>query len=160
MSWGESPDGGKEKQVTEVTILPVEARENEIKRYRDEVKEGRLVPPKNHHFEVEIVQVDGSVFPYPGRLTFAAPPYSAQTGTFLLRASVNNPAGELRPNQFVRARLKGSIRPKSITIPQRAIQRGVQGAITYGWSPKTARPKYGPSRQATGTAMTFLLQRV
>jgi len=105
--------------------------ENEIKRYRDEVKEGRLIPPKNHHFEVEIVQVDGSVFPYPGRLTFAAPSYSAQTGTFLLRASVNNPAGELRPNQFVRARLKGSIRPKSITIPQRAIQQGAKGH--YVW---------------------------
>lgn len=105
--------------------------ENEIKRYQDEVKEGRLHPPKNHHFEVEIVQVDGSRFPYSGRLTFVAPSYSAQTGTFLLRASVNNPAGELRPNQFVRARLKGSIRPKSLTIPQRAIQQGAKGH--YVW---------------------------
>jgi membrane fusion protein (multidrug efflux system) len=105
--------------------------ENEMQRYHDEVKAGRLVRPKNHNYDVEIVLVNGSVFPHPGRLTFAAPSYSAQTGTFLLRASVDNPQGELRPNQFVRVRLKGAIRPKSITIPQRAIQQGAKGH--YVW---------------------------
>ena len=106
--------------------------ENEIKRYQDEVKEGRLIRPKNHSYDVEIVLVNGSIFPHIGRLTFAAPSYSAQTGTFLIRASVDNPKGELRPNQFVRVRLKGAIRAKSITIPQRAIQQGAKGH--YVWA--------------------------
>ena len=105
--------------------------ENELKRYSDAVAHGRLRPPKGHNFEVEIVLVDGSIFPQTGRITFAAPSYSAQTGTFLLRASVDNPKGALRPNQFVRARLKGAMRTKSITIPQRAIQQGAKGHFVW-----------------------------
>ena len=43
------------------------------------------------------------------------------TGTFLVRASFDNPNGVLRPNQHVRARIHGAIRPKAILVPQRAV---------------------------------------
>ena len=75
--------------------------------------------------------VDGNLFPYTGAITFADPSYNSTTGTFLLRATVNNPAGVLRPNQYVRVRLKGAIRPNAIVIPQRAVQQSAKGHFVW-----------------------------
>ena len=44
------------------------------------------------------------LFPHTGRITFADSSFNAQTGTFLIRASVDNPKGTLLPNQYVRVR--------------------------------------------------------
>ncbi len=105
--------------------------ENEMKKYRDEVASGKIIRPKNDNYDIEIVLVDGSIFPHSGRITFAAPSFNEKTGTFLLRASVANPKGILRPNQYVRARMKGAIRPNAITIPQRAVQQGAKGHFVW-----------------------------
>ena len=37
----------------------------------------------------------------------------------------------LRPNQYVRARLKGAIRPNAIVVPQRAVQQGAKGHFVW-----------------------------
>ncbi len=105
--------------------------ENEMQRYRDELSRGLLRAPRDENYEIEIILVDGSVYPHSGRITFAEPSYSAQTGTFLLRATVENPKGLLRPNQYVRARLKGAIRPNAILLPQRAVQQGSKGHFVW-----------------------------
>jgi len=105
--------------------------ENELQRYRRQIAAGRLRPPKSEEYEVEIILVDGSVYPYTGRMTFAEPSYNPQTGTFLIRVSVDNPKGILRPNQFVRVRLKGTVRPKAILVPQRAVQQGSRGQFVW-----------------------------
>jgi membrane fusion protein, multidrug efflux system len=105
--------------------------ENEMQRFRDQVEKGLLLPPKDQNYEVEVLLVDDSVFPYKGRITFAEPSYNAQTGTFLIRASVENPDGVLRQNQYVRVRLKGAIRPNAVLIPQRSVQQGSKGQ--YVW---------------------------
>jgi membrane fusion protein (multidrug efflux system) len=105
--------------------------ENEWQRIDNDVKAGRLVLPKDRNMTVEIEQVDGSLFPFTGKITFADPSYNPQTGTFLLRASVNNPKGILRPNQYVRARLKGAVRPHAILVPQRAVQQSGQGHFVW-----------------------------
>lgn len=105
--------------------------ENEIKKYHDSVAKGRLLIPKAEKFVVEVVLVDGSIFPYTGQVTFAEPSFNQQTGTFAIRASVDNPQGVLRPNQFVRARLKGAIRPNAILVPQKAVQQGSKGHFLW-----------------------------
>jgi membrane fusion protein (multidrug efflux system) len=105
--------------------------ENELKHYYDQVDSGRIRPPKGNNFLVEIVLVDGSIFPHTGRITFAAPSFNPKTGTFLFRVSFANPKGWLRPNQYVRVRLKGCIRPKAIIIPQRAVQQGAKGHFVW-----------------------------
>jgi membrane fusion protein, multidrug efflux system len=105
--------------------------ENELLRYREEISSGKVIPPADKDFIVEIILVDGSIFPYTGKITFAAPSYNTQTGTFLLRASVDNPDGVLRPNQFVRARLKGAVRPRAILVPQTAVQQGSKGHFVW-----------------------------
>jgi membrane fusion protein (multidrug efflux system) len=105
--------------------------ENEMTKYHDQIAKGLLIPPKNGGYEVEIIRVDGSVFPHAGRITFAAPSFDPKTGTFLLRASVVNPEGVLRPNQFVRARLKGASRPNAVLVPQKAVQQGAKGHFVW-----------------------------
>ena len=105
--------------------------ENELQRYRDEAAKGLLRAPASGEYEVEVVLPDGSLFPHTGRITFASPSYSAQTGTFMLRASVDNPDGVLRPNQYVRARIKGATRPSAILVPQRAVQQGAEGHFVW-----------------------------
>ncbi len=126
----------KNAQLTTVSVLTpmwinFSISENEMERIRNEVKSGLLRLPENRSFLVEIELVDGSIFPHTGRITFADPSYNPQTGTFLIRASVDNPDGVLRPNQYVRTRLIGAVRPNSILVPQRAVQQGAGGHFVW-----------------------------
>ena len=105
--------------------------ENEIQSYREQITKGLLKAPIADKYTIEVILVDGSVYPHKGHITFAEPSYNTQTGTFLIRASVNNPQGVLRPNQYVRVRLKGAIRPKAILVPQRAVQQGSRGHFVW-----------------------------
>jgi len=123
-------------QLTSVVLLSpmwvnFSLSENEMQKLRVQVAKGLLRPPENNRYVVEVVLVDGSVFPHTGRITFADPSYNPQTGTFLVRASVDNPRGVLRPNQYVRVRLKGATRPDAILVPQRAVQQGSKGHFVW-----------------------------
>lgn len=123
-------------QLTTVSVLTpmwvnFSLSENEYLRLQNDIRDGRLRMPKDMNLTVEIVQPDGSVFPFTGKITFADPSYNAQTGTFLIRATVDNPKGVLRPNQYVRARLKGAVRPNAILVPQRAVQQGAKGHFAW-----------------------------
>jgi membrane fusion protein, multidrug efflux system len=88
---------------------------------------GQLILPKADSFEVEVVLANGSVYPNKGHITFANAEYNQQTGTFLLRATLPNPDGVLRPGQFVNMRVSGAMRPEAIVVPQQAVLQGAQG---------------------------------
>ena len=123
-------------QLTTVSVLTpmwvnFSLSENEYLRIQNDVREGRLLMPEDSAITVEIVQPDDSIFPFTGKITFTDPSFNAQTGTFLVRATVDNPKGVLRPNQYVRARLRGAVRPGAILIPQRAVQQGAQGHFAW-----------------------------
>jgi len=45
--------------------------ENEIQSFRDQEKRGLMRTPKDKNYVVEIILVDGSLYPYTGRITFA-----------------------------------------------------------------------------------------
>lgn len=125
-----------DSQLTTVSALsPIwvnfSISENQLQNYRDQVEAGHLVPPKKSEFEVKIIQVNGKTFPHVGKITFSEPYFNAQTGTFLIRASVDNPEGILRPNQYVRAKLEGAIRPQAILVPQRAVQQSSKGHFVW-----------------------------
>jgi membrane fusion protein (multidrug efflux system) len=105
--------------------------ENEMQKFRGQAEKGLIRKSKNDSYIVEVVLVDGSIYPHTGRITFAEPSYNSQTGTFLIRASVDNPKGLLRPNQYVRVRLKGAIRPNAILLPQAAVQQGPKGHFVW-----------------------------
>ena len=105
--------------------------EDEMLRLREQRKSDLLQWPENNAFEVDIVLADGSIFPNTGRIFFRDANYSAQTGTFLLRATFENPEGTLRPGQFVRVRVKGMTRPHAILVPQTAVLQGAGGFFVW-----------------------------
>ena len=123
-------------QLTTVSVLTpmwinFSLSENEMERIRDEVQKGQLRLPRATSSRSRSSWSTASLFPHKGRITFADPSYNSQTGTFLIRASVDNPKGVLRPNQYVRTRLHGAIRPNAILVPQRAVQQGAKGHFVW-----------------------------
>jgi membrane fusion protein (multidrug efflux system) len=128
--------GPQNSLLTTVSVLsPMRVHfslsENESQRYRREVADGRLKPPAGNRYVVEVILGDGTVLPQTGHITFTDPSFNAKTGTFELRAEVDNPDFVLRPNQFVRARVRGAVRPGAVAIPQRAVQQGPKGAFVW-----------------------------
>jgi membrane fusion protein, multidrug efflux system len=105
--------------------------ESEQSRLRQEAAAGKLVLPKDNRFDVTIRFEDGRVYPRGGKLAFTDVRVNNQTGTADARAEVPNPAGEVRPGQFVRVILKGASRPEAITVPQRAVMEGPMGKLVY-----------------------------
>lgn len=105
--------------------------ENAYQNFRKQIEQGMIKPAPDGKYEVEVVLVDGTVYPQTGRITFLEPEYDTKTGTFLVRASVDNPQGTLRPNQYVRARVNGAQRPNAILVPQRAVQQGPKGHFVW-----------------------------
>lgn len=105
--------------------------ENQTLKLQKQVRLGLLREPPDGNFEVEVVMADGSLYPHRGQITFSDVALSEMTGTFLIRAEVANPDHELRPGQFVRANIKGAVRPNAILVPQRAVQQGAKGSFVW-----------------------------
>jgi membrane fusion protein (multidrug efflux system) len=105
--------------------------EDEMLKLQEQRKNGRLRFPENDAFVVDIVLADGSIYPKTGRIFFRDANYNSQTGTFLLRATFENPEGTLRPGQFVRVQVKGAIRPDAILVPQTAVLQGAGGFFVW-----------------------------
>jgi membrane fusion protein (multidrug efflux system) len=105
--------------------------QNQAARWADERKRGLVRGPKNQAYEVDLVLPDGTPFPHRGRISFADPSFSAETGSFMVRAVLPNPKLELRPGMFVTAYLRGAVRPNAIVVPQLAVQQGANGQAVY-----------------------------
>jgi membrane fusion protein (multidrug efflux system) len=105
--------------------------ENQLQSFNDQITRGSLLMPPDEKYIVHIIQTNGELFPYKGTITFKEPQFNPQTGTFLTRVNVDNPQGVLRPNQYVRVRIEGAVRPHAILIPQRAVQESAKGH--YVW---------------------------
>jgi membrane fusion protein (multidrug efflux system) len=108
--------------------------ENENLKLMDHLARGLFKMPKGRDFEVEVNMADGSVFPHKGRLNFADPSFSSETGTYQVRAEIPNPINSpkvIRPGQFVRVHLLGGIRPNAILIPRTAVSQGAQGFFVW-----------------------------
>jgi len=134
-------------QLTTVMVLSpmwvnFSISENEMQNFRIAVGKGLLKPPAADSYETEIILVDGTAYPYTGLITFAEPMYDQKSGTFLNRSSIPNPRGVLRPNQYVRVRLKGIVRPAAIQVPQQAVQMGAKGHFVWVVNPdNTVAPR-------------------
>lgn len=105
--------------------------QNQQAKLRDEIAKNQLIEPPNRNYEVELVLSDGTVYPHRGRINFADPSFSQDTGSFLVRAVLPNPKRELQPGMFVTAYLKGVMRPDAIVVPQLAVQQGSNGHLVY-----------------------------
>jgi len=105
--------------------------QNQVAKLRDQTQKGQIVLPKNRDYDVEVVLSDGTVYPHKGKINFADPSFSQDTGSFLVRAVLPNPKRELQPGMFVTANVKGAELPNAVVIPQLAVQQGSNGHLVY-----------------------------
>lgn len=104
--------------------------EDEWRRWREELMNARLRAPPGDEYEIELMLPDGVLLPrYRGRISFAKPSFRRETKTFL-RVEIANHRYALRAGEFIRAKVRGAVRPSAIVVPQRAI---VQGPRHFVW---------------------------
>ncbi len=77
---------------------------------------------------VTLLLDDGSQYEQPGKLLFSEVSVDETTGMVTLRAEFPNPEKLLLPGMFARARVVQSVEENAITVPQRAVTRGMGGA--------------------------------
>lgn len=80
---------------------------------------------------LEITLLDGTTYPVQGKLDFESTTVNTGMGSLELRATFENPERKLKPGQFVRAHMRGYLRPNAIAIPQRAVSESPQGSYVY-----------------------------
>lgn len=129
--------------------------ENRLLELQKQIQAGQLIVPANNNFTVEIILPDGSVLPNTGKLVFSAPDYNPTTGTNMIRASIDNPKGTLKPNQFVRVRMTGATRPDAIAVPQKAVQQGSKGHFV--WVIKDNKAQYRPVTVGDQTGTNWVI---
>ncbi|RJX17945.1 MAG: efflux RND transporter periplasmic adaptor subunit [Desulfobulbus sp.] len=110
--------------------------QNQWDQYTREIAEGRLVPAADRKYQVEILLSDGSPYPHRGKMDFVSPSFNQQTSTFMIRAEIPNPDGLLRPGMFVKAIVKGVMRPNVLTVPQKAVLQTGNGHAVFVVSPQ------------------------
>lgn len=105
--------------------------QNLAAKWRNEKEKRQLITPDNDNYEVDLVLPDGARYPHAGKINFADPSFSQDTGSFQVRAVLPNQEQELRPGMFVTANVTGAIRPDAIVVPQLAVQQGSNGHVVY-----------------------------
>jgi membrane fusion protein (multidrug efflux system) len=90
---------------------------------------GRGEVPPDRRPTLELILVDGTIFPHKGRPIFVDRAIDLKTGTIQVRAEFPNPQRVLRAGQFGRVRVITEEVPDAILVPQIAVQ-DLQGAKT------------------------------
>lgn len=103
----------------------------ESQKFRKDRAEGRIVFTTGTDFDVRLILSDGTEYPHAGHINFMDTQVDAQTGVVKARAELPNPAGEILPGQFVRAKLLGAVLKQSMTVPQGAVLRTQQGPMVW-----------------------------
>ena len=95
------------------------------------VQLGTIVPPKGDRFTVELELSGGKRYPHTGVVNFADPSFNKETGTYHVRAEIPNPKGILRPGMFVKAHVRGAMRPNVLAVPQKSLQQTANGHVLF-----------------------------
>ena len=80
---------------------------------------------------VEAWSRDGATRLADGKLLLIDNQINTATASIRLKAQFDNPRRMLWPNQFVKARLRVTVRKGALVVPQVAVQRGPQGLYVY-----------------------------
>lgn len=92
---------------------------------------GKLIPPKDGQYEVELTLGDGTVVNKKGRINFIAPFIDPTTGTISYRAIIDNNDNLLLPGQFVQVKVKGMEWKDALYVPQKTLLTGEKGKFVY-----------------------------
>ncbi|MBW8329972.1 MAG: efflux RND transporter periplasmic adaptor subunit [Thiobacillus sp.] len=99
----------------------------ELLRMKRDVESGKLQRSSGNTVPVQLVLEDGSVYGAEGKLAFSEVTVDEGTGSVTLRAIFPNPAGELLPGMYVRARLTQGVNRDAILVPHAAVSRTPRG---------------------------------
>ncbi len=91
--------------------------QNQLVEARQQEAAGLLVPPPNHEFRIDLELAGGEKYPHSGKVSFIAPSFNTETGTFLVRAELPNPKATLQPGMFVKATATGATHPNALVVP-------------------------------------------
>lgn len=105
--------------------------EQDMLRWRRMREKGTLSSPARDSMTVRVTLLDGDAFAEIGFVTFVDIRVDETTSTILMRATLPNPDGLLRPGQFVHANLLGFERPRAIVVPKQAVQQMPASASVY-----------------------------
>jgi len=81
--------------------------------------------------DVELVQLDGTIYPLKGKFFFIDRKFSEDTGTLKFKVKFDNKAQLLRPNQFGRVRIPGEQFENVFVLPLSAIVNVQDKKIVY-----------------------------
>jgi membrane fusion protein (multidrug efflux system) len=98
----------------------------EMARLRD------IMAQSGHHgvkAKLTLVTEDGRAYPQQGQLLFSEAVVDPQSSSVILRAQFPNSQQTLLPGMYVRVRLEQGVRPGTITVPQQAVMRTLDGAV-------------------------------
>jgi len=105
--------------------------EQETLRLNRQKREGRIAAPALTDTEIEITLADGTLYPHRGRINFVDVQVDQTTGTSVVRGEVPNKGGELKPGQFIYARLLGISQVNAIRVPLTAVLQSPVGPSVY-----------------------------
>lgn len=118
-------------QQTDPIYVRYPVSEQEILRWERLTAAGRVSAPKAGEQEIEVTLSDGRTYPHKGRINFVDVQIDPATGTMVVRGTVPNPSGTLRPGQFVHASVLGVRRVGTLAVPQKAVMQLPIGSCVY-----------------------------
>lgn len=80
---------------------------------------------------VKLLLDAGTEYPDAAKLTFVDNAVDRSSGTVRVRAVLNNPAGQLIPGQFIRARVEGATLANVMTISRKAVMTNAQAYFVW-----------------------------
>ncbi len=105
--------------------------ENERLARQNAIASGKLLPPKNGKYEIELILGDGQTLARTGTIDFISPFIDPTTGNIMYRAVLDNRDGKLLPGQFVKVNVKGMEWKEVAYLPQKTVLTGEKGKFVY-----------------------------
>jgi len=102
----------------------------DVLRMRSLFDKGLLQKVASDEAKVTLLLDDGSTYKIPGKLLFADITVDPATGMITLRAEFPNSDHLLLPGMFARVQLEQAVDQNAISVPQRAVALGANGAAT------------------------------
>jgi multidrug efflux system membrane fusion protein len=105
---------------------------------------------------VVVYSADDSYKLAQGEVTLIDNQIEAQTGTLRLKATFANTDEQLWPGEFVNVRLELSMRKDAVTVPQRVVMQGANGAYAYVIKPDNTAERRAVEIESTQDGYTVI----
>lgn len=114
-------------QQLDPLYVDVTQSSTDLLRLKKNLSTGLLQNSESTRSDITLLLEDGAKYEHTGSLEFSDVTVDQTTGTVTLRAIVANPAEELLPGMFVRARLTTGVKQDAILVPTESISRNKKG---------------------------------